>query len=128
MESQKRILITIVVGLVIILGFFLVTKNITKYTGFFITEEEKDEDFERCLTEQDIVLYVNTNELSTLKNINLFDYLQYFEIINCLGNNQLCLDNDVNSFPTWIINNKKISGDISFEKLKEFSGCVEKIE
>tara|TARA_Y100000310_G_scaffold306787_1_gene348258 strand:- start:20773 stop:21159 length:387 start_codon:yes stop_codon:yes gene_type:complete len=127
MESNKRILITIVVGIVLILGFFMITKNITKYTGFFITEDEDETDFIKCLDEQDVILYTNTNDLATLQNIELFDYLQYFEIVNCQGSNYLCLEKKVASFPTWIINNENIKNDINLEKLKEVSGCIESI-
>ena len=125
MESKQRVLVTIVVGIIIVMGFFMISKNITKYTGFFITEDEDETDFIKCLDEQDVVLYVNTNDLSTLQNIELFDYLEYFEIMNCFGNNQPCLEKEVDSFPFWIINNEKIRGDIDFEKLKEVSGCIE---
>ena len=128
MKLQRRILITLGVGLLIILIFFLITQNITKYTGFFISEDEKETDFQSCLTKQDIILYVNTNDVSTLQNIELFDYLQYFGIMNCLRNNQFCLDNGVDSFPTWIINNQKINNDINFQQLKELSSCVEEIK
>ena len=129
MESMhKRILVTIIIGAVLVLSFYFITNAITKYTGFSISRDNGN-DFEICLKEQDVVLYVNTNQIATtLKDIELFDYLQHFEIMNCLINNQVCLDNGVNSFPTWIINDNKINKDINFQKLKEISGCVESVE
>jgi len=123
MKNVQRILTTIGVGLVLVFGFYFITDAITKYTGFSVSPVV-DNDFETCLKGQDIVLYINSAESSeTLRNIELVDYLENFEIVNCFNNNQGCLDNDVNSFPTWIVNKNKILGDITLIELKELSGC-----
>jgi len=123
MESKQRILITLGIGIVLVLGFFFITEAITKHTGFSISESKED-NFASCLKEQDITLYVNTNEpAKTLKNTMLFDYLQYFKIINCGRNNQECLENNINYFPTWVINNNRYKKDINLQELKEISGC-----
>ena len=122
MKNEKRILITLGIAGLIIISFFMITNAITKYTGFSISI--KEESFESCLEKQDIVLYVNTNNLEqTLKDIELFDYLQYFEIINCLDNNIVCLDNGVDSFPSWVINRVIVKSDINLNKLEELSNC-----
>jgi len=109
----------------LIIAFYFITNAITKYTGFFVSEvKSPDNDFNICLKEQDITLYVNTEDLAnTLKNIQLFDKLENFKIKNCLRNNQECLEEDVSSFPSWIINSIIINRDISFEELSEYSGC-----
>jgi len=123
MKRHKRILVTIIVGIFLVVTFYLITEAISGYTGFFI-HEDAENDFEVCLREQDITLYVNTKNLAqTLKNINLIDYLQDFKIKNCLQDNLECEEKNVDSFPTWIINNKEIKKDINFEELKEVSGC-----
>lgn len=123
MKSKQRLLITIGIGIVLVLGFFFITDSITKHTGFSISESKED-NLASCFKEQEISLYINTDEpAKTLKKIILFDYLQYFQITNCLNNNQECLKNNVNSFPTWIINENKIDRDISFNELSEYSGC-----
>jgi len=123
MKSKRRLLITLGVGIVLVLGFFLITDSITKHTGFSISNL-KENDFTSCLKEQDINLYINTEvPAKTLKKIILFDYLQYFQITNCLNNNQECLKNKIDSFPIWIINKKKINRDINFNELSEYSGC-----
>jgi len=123
MEPKQRILLTIGIGIALVLGFFFITDSITKHTGFSISESKED-NLVSCFEEQEISLYINTDEpAKTLKNIILFDYLQDFQIINCLNNNQECLKNNVDSFPTWIINSKKIDRDISLDELSEYSGC-----
>lgn len=121
---QKRILITIVIGIILVIAFYFITNAITKYTGFFVSEESKDSDFNLCLKEQDITIYVNTEDIaSTLKDIQLLEELENFKIKNCLENNGECLMKGVTSFPTWIINNYMINRDISLEELSEYSGC-----
>ena len=122
---HKRILITVIVGIVLIIAFYFITNTITKYTGFFVSDvKSSDEDFNTCLNEQDITLYINTEDITeTLKKIQLFDELKNVKIKNCLRDNEECLKKGVSSFPTWIINNIKINRDISFEELSEYSGC-----
>ena len=105
------------------LGFFYINDSITKHTGFSISNSKEDS-LASCLKEQEISLYINTGApAKTLKKITLFDYLQYFKIRNCLNNNQECLKNNIDSFPTWAINEKKINRDITFKELSEYSGC-----
>ena len=121
--NEKRLLITLVVGLVLVFGFFFITEAITKYTGFSISPTEEN-DFEICLEEQDITLYVNTADVSaTLRKLELIDYLDKIKVFNCEKDNQVCLDNGVGSHPTWIINDKIITGDINLDELAEYSGC-----
>ena len=122
---SKGIVISAIVLVVLVAAFYFVSNNITKYTGY--TVSEKIPSFESCLQEQDITLYVNTNNLQSLKDIQLFDYLQYFKMINCFGDNKICLENEVNSFPTWIINKNRFEKDISLSELKEISGCNQKL-
>ena len=122
MEFGKRILITLVVGIILISVFFVITSSITKYTGFSVSNA--NEDFKKCLSEQKIVLYINTEKVSeTLKNIELIQYFEYIEIKNCFRDKDTCLQDGVDSFPTWIIKENKINRDITSEELSELSGC-----
>ena len=121
-KMYKRILITLTIGIVLILGFYVITNTITKYTGFMVFSDEND--FEKCLKNQDINLYLNTQKLSkTLKDIQLIDNLEYVKITNCAVNKEGCVEKDINNFPSWIINDNKINRDINFEEFEEFSGC-----
>ena len=123
MEHKKRFLITIGIFTFLIIAFFFITSSITKYTGYSITPTDKESDFEKCLREQHLLLYINTaDSTKTLQKIQLKDYLQYFDIMNCEVNNKPCLENKINKFPTWEINEYKLE-KISFSDLIKFSGC-----
>lgn len=125
----KGIFISVFILLGLVIGFYFISNSITKYTGFTISEQnfdlKKGSDFNSCLQEQDITLYINMIDIRSLKEIKLFDYLQDFKMINCFGDNKICLDNGISSFPSWIINKNKIEKDISLNELKEISGCSE---
>ena len=121
MGFPKRILITLVVGIILISVFFIITSSITKYTGFSVSNADN---FKKCLNEQEIILYINTEKVSeTLKDIELIQYLEYIKIKNCLIDKDICIQEDINSFPTWVIKDNKINRDITSEELSELSGC-----
>ena len=121
MNAKKRILITIVIGVILIIAFYFITGAITKYTGFAISGENG---IGACLEKQDIRLYINSeNTDEALKNTGLVQYMEYFKIQNCFRNNQPCIENGIAEYPGWIINNKKITGAISEPELAQYSGC-----
>ncbi|MFA5174374.1 MAG: hypothetical protein WC438_04295 [Candidatus Pacearchaeota archaeon] len=119
---QKRVIATVLIGAVLIFSFFAITEAITKYTGYSVLPDEND--FEKCLKEQDVVLYINTNDVSaTLNTIQLRDNINDFKIFNCLRDNAPCIEKGITSFPSWGVNNKIVSEDISMDRLFELSGC-----
>ncbi len=128
--TKQKILITLAIGVILILGLYATTFLISRITGFFIfSSEDKERDFITCLKEQEIFLYIKTskdggNVAQIIKNIQLGDYLEYIDkIIDCRENELGCLEKGIDSFPTWIIENNKIYKDISFEELSMISGC-----
>jgi hypothetical protein len=124
-KFHKGILITLIIGLVLVTGFYIIANAITKYTGYSALEID-GEDNEKCLKEQNITLFINTeNPAEELRKIDFGDYLKDMKIINCFRNNNDCLERELNFFPTWIINNKIIAGDISLAELLGISGCQE---
>lgn len=48
---------------------------------------------------------------------------QYLNVIDCWYNNQPCIDANITATPTWIINEKKVVGVQTIEKLKGLTGC-----
>lgn len=123
METKHRIMITIAFGVLLLTSFYFISYSITKYTGLSISDPKQD-NFESCLKEKDIALYINTENIAeTLKEVGLGNYLKDFKIMNCLRNNQVCSEKGISFFPTWIIENNKIERDISISELTKFSGC-----
>lgn len=123
-RMKQRILVTIGICIILIAGFYFITNAITKYTGFSVSQEERLSDFENCLKEQKITLYINTNNAAeTFRKMELVDYLHYFKIKNCLTDNSVCINEGINLFPSWDINGNKIERDISILELSKFSGC-----
>ncbi len=122
MEPKKRIFMSLLILVVLVVAFYFITYNVTQLTGRVITGQVND--FEECLKKQNITLYIkNTDTDAELKKTSLVEYMQYFKIKNCINNNKPCEKNNINYFPTWIINNKNFAGDISVSELSEFTGC-----
>jgi hypothetical protein len=122
MKMRYKLLLTVAVALVLVLGFYVVSKNITKYTGFSISTNK--ESFEDCLVSKGITLYINTPEVSkSTENLKIAEYLKDINVFNCLRNKDACDYNNINVFPTWIFRDTRMTGDISVDQLKEFSGC-----
>jgi hypothetical protein len=124
-SMKKRVLLTLGLGFVLILMFYFITGAITKYTGYSVSPSlDEKTDFESCLVNQDIILYINSEDSSkTLKEIKNFDYLTDIKFFNCLKNQEKCISEEITTFPSWVINNNKIERDISVKELSEISGC-----
>lgn len=123
MDNIQKVLITVIVLGVLVIGFYLLSFNITNSTGFAVKEDGVS-GFSSCLREKNVILYVNSNELSaTLKGIMAFDYLKDVRIMNCFSTNNACIKNGISSFPTWVIEGNKVGRDVSLEELSKFSGC-----
>jgi len=124
MKKEQRILITVIVGVILVVAFYIIASTITKITGYSVSPTlDKDAEFKDCLRKHDITLYINTNDPAfTLKNMELLDYLDSVKIVNCLRNNELCLGKQVTEFPSWIIEGNKL-GEVSLTELSELSGC-----
>lgn len=48
---------------------------------------------------------------------------QYLDVIDCWYDHQACIDTNITATPTWIINNEKVIGVQTIEKLQELTGC-----
>lgn len=123
MTPKKRIFISILILIGLIVVFYFVTYGVTQLTGRSISQSQTKE-LEECLEKQDITLYIKSDNTDTeLKRNDLFEYMRYFKIQNCINNNKPCDDNSIDYFPTWIINNKKIVGYVSISELEVYSNC-----
>ena len=113
-------------GLLILLTvtFLLIVNSITKHTGFSINPINDESDFQICLNEQHVILYINSaDSTETIRGMELRDDLKGVDIVNCYTNNQPCISDGIKVFPTWVINEFKLEHDISLQDLIKYSGC-----
>ena len=123
MGRIKRVFITGGLLLVLVVGFYLITSNITKYTGLLISDGISDDNIAECLKQKEITLYINSEDSKkTLGDSNIASYLPYIKIFNCVNNQKVCADKIVDIFPTLIIGEKKLE-KIDADNLLEISGC-----
>ncbi|MEM0465701.1 MAG: hypothetical protein QXW97_03310 [Candidatus Pacearchaeota archaeon] len=121
---KQRIVITTGIAIILILVFYLISSAITKYTGYTISQNYKENDFKHCIKEKKIILFVNTNDVvQTLKQLSVNEYLEYMFIKNCMVDNTDCINREVRYFPTFLISENKIEKDISVEELSFYSNC-----
>jgi hypothetical protein len=122
MGMKRRILITLGVGVLLVVSFFIITEKITELTGKAVSVSE--DSFEKCLEEQDITLHINSEDVvETYKDIQLKDMLVNFKVFNCLRNKDVCDGVGIDSFPSWIINGEVVAKDINLNELEEYSRC-----
>jgi len=109
----------IIFGVIIILSILLI------YIGYKkqVSPGEYD-DFTKCLTENNTTMY-GTEWCPHCKSQKaLFGKsFKYIEYIDCDRNKDICLQNDVTGYPTWIIGNQSYPGEQSFYTLSKLTKC-----
>jgi len=124
MDPKKKVLITAVLLVVVAGGFWLITRAVTNYTGYSIAEIEDIEEFAKCLSEKDILVYLNSEFSNYGKQIMIFGTsFEHLNVIDCSKEIERCLEDEVTQVPTWIINNERILGVQSLKNLADLSGC-----
>ena len=72
MNHKYKVLTSAIALIVLVVIFYFIANAITTYTGYFVTDEKinKPTNFQLCLEEQDITLYINSaNSKKTLENL-----------------------------------------------------------
>ncbi|MDP3996710.1 MAG: hypothetical protein Q8P86_03400 [bacterium] len=102
--------------------------GVTFYFGSGTTGREAIEDllpFAQCLAEKEVTMYGAAwcahcqNEKKRFGDS--FDAVPYVE---CPDNPQVCLDKEIEGYPTWILpDGRKLLGEQGLEKLAKESGC-----
>ena len=124
MKKTEIVVLTIFSIVLLTASFYLITKSISKTTGYVISGDETENKFYDCLKEKNITLYINTDNITTtIDQIETKDTLEYVRVFNCIENGEFCDNQRITSFPTWIINNNKIEKDISLQELIKYSEC-----
>ncbi len=94
--------------------------------AFYINSQKPSQfdDFAKCLSEKNVVVYGNDACQYTTKQRNLFENAQkYLTYVKCVDNKELCDSKGVKITPTWEINGTMYSGVQTFERLSALSGC-----
>lgn len=113
---------TIPIALICVLVIFLLT-NVPNPTS-------KYDNFAKCLTEKDVVMYGAywCPHCTNQKNIfgESFKYVNYVEC-DARGENarpELCEQENIQSIPAWVIDGKQYVGEHSLQELGVLTGCV----
>ncbi len=107
--------------IVLVLALYFIANSITSHTGMIV--ENIGSHFENCLEEKDIVLYVEDYDVMELKEMQTSEFLGNVEISGCVLNRVACIREGVSEYPTWVIEGKKVVGDIDVFKLADLAGC-----
>ena len=106
---------------VLVLALYFVANSITSHTGFIVGEVSSS--FEGCLKDKDIRLYVEDYDVMKLRELKTTEFLGSVELSGCVLNKIECLKEGVIEYPTWVIEGKKIEGDIDVFRLADEAGC-----
>jgi len=94
------------------------------------TTESKYDAFAKCLTEKGVVMYGAywCPHCQNQKKMfgSSWEYVDYVEcsLPNKAGQTEICKEKGIEGYPTWDIHGEFHSGELSFEKLAELTGCV----
>ncbi len=132
MDKKVRVLLTFGILVLLILGFYLVSYVITKYTGYSITgravySKEEQVQIGKCLTNKGVVLYCVDSMLSLnclRQKRNLGKAFEYMSYIDCSESENLEQCRDL-SLPAWKIGKRIYYGIYDLGRLAEVSGCEE---
>lgn len=81
--------------------------------------------FAQCLAEKGATMYGAKWCTHCQKQKKAFGKsFRFINYIECPDNIELCLSKGVQSYPTWIINDKKYEGEQSLESISQISGCA----
>lgn len=108
---NRRIITLIFILVTLIIVFIVVMKN----------GNHADENLAKCIASKS-TLYVATGCVACDYQEKLFGTsFKYFNAIDCAVTPESC--QDIQATPTWIINNEKIVGVQTIEKLKQLTNC-----
>lgn len=129
MEQKKKIILTFGILILLVAGFYLITKAITQYTGYAVENSEYNlEDFAKCLQNKNVKMYGAFWCGHCQNQKELFgDAIEYI-YVECdpRGENaqtEECQAIGIDGYPTWRVNGINYAGEKSLEELARLSGC-----
>ena len=123
MDIKKKVLIVFILLIAVVVGFWLITKAITFYTGYSIKEIENIDEFTNCLAEKS-ELYVGAGCPYCKNQEDIFgDFLGNLKIIDCSLEPEICEERGIKFVPAWIINGEEYIGEKNLKELAGLSKC-----
>lgn len=115
-NKNKAISIIIIIAILSLSVYIIIKDN---------SSPEITEELAKCIGENSI-LYSQTGCPACQKQEELFgENLRFINSIDCFlkENRQVCINNNIQATPTWIINNKEYRGVQSIQTLKSLTNC-----
>lgn len=118
---------TLVLSILLVLGIAFAVWKGTGITG--AASASPYDDFAKCLTENGVVMYGAywCPHCQNQKKMfgDSWHHVTYVEcsLPNKAGQTKECQEKGIKGYPTWDIRGEFHSGELSFEKLSELTGC-----
>lgn len=135
MKPVIRTLITIGILIILVISFYYASKTISEVTGKSILgwliktnvdrdEDEKLDNFAKCLTDKGAVLYIkNGCRHCKAQEEDFGTAIQYLKIVECTEQIQLCEEKQLIRVPAWEIDGKLYYGRTELQDLAKLAGC-----
>lgn len=108
----------ITIVLIVLIGVYMVQQS---YKPDLTSATE---DFTKCLNNTGAVMYGTSWCHYCQQQKTMFaPYFGYITFVDCDLDKQACVRNNVESYPTWIIGDKRAVGLQSMKQLSDLSGC-----
>jgi len=111
--KKQSLIFWIIVLIVIVIIAFLTLKNNNS-----VTAEQAE-----CISSKSLIYVSRTCSHCAEQKIILGKYYDLFNIIDCIDEEEKCIQAEITGFPTWFINGKEYKGVQSWKKLKSITGC-----
>lgn len=121
MDVKRRVTVSLVVLIVLVIGLYFFTDWFSKVTGYFTGEDERVK-IADCLAEKDAVLFITSTCLDCEAQLDVFgaEASERLPIIQCPSQEDCP---SAQGFPSWIINDNKLRGVQDLDSIKKSSGC-----
>jgi len=123
MNEKLRFFMTLGILVVVIFGFFFVSKTITEVTGYSIAGwiiKGLHEEGQDCTDIMTLYMRPGCGYCTQQKEI-LGDKINNVNVVDCSIDMDAC--KEIRGVPTWIINEEEHLGVRTIEQLNELSGC-----
>ena len=113
--------------LLVIIGLIVIGIVAWTASGYFVEDGSDStglDGFAKCLRDKGATMY-GAEWCGHCKNQKeMFgESFKYVNYVECPENQQVCTENGITGYPTWIINGIPYTGAQSFEKLSSLTGC-----